>query len=469
MYINGFNDDILYKLGLNCTDTYIMRWMLSYFATDRNEKIEEDGYIYKWIKTSKIKHDLPLLYVESNLAIQKMLNRLCGKDKENEEEYPLVKITKNCETGKKMYFRFREEVLAKLEGRKQNDDEIGDGSPVKKVTKEKKKYRLHKETAKILEQVAELKLPNGKFLFSFATGLHRELEAYKKSSACDKACAGKFGLVMDDSLQNEGFQDNNLSGRNRLERPTTPSVPAKDPTIYSIVSNTDKLNLKKFDEIITSLYKGTFSRNYQISPEFLKRNKWYITGENKDIIQRCKGDWKYIQETIYKAANTYRKWHVEGYEPLDKKWLPRNISEWIYNPHTMYSLMYICLVKDPSKLRESMAESVHDNLPKNLLTLVHTYYKPEFDGLKYYQKINAIVKYYNKYKKDLISKDGNCRYLFGKDEKDFLSSYFEFLIELTGNKENIYSKHIGLNCPTWKAYCSSMRKKHELKIALPME
>jgi len=119
-----------------------------------------------------------------------------------------------------------------------------------------------------------------------------------------------------------------------------------------------------FSNIVKQIYNGDFNRRYyDISPEFIERNK--IDDEHWARIRACKGNWNEIYSLLLHAAQNFMLWFDEGHEPLSKKFLLqyRNIVKWMYDGFMHQSIFLACVEKEPPLCEDKFVEDILEMLP----------------------------------------------------------------------------------------------------------
>jgi len=209
MYFAGYDDKEIARLKLSISDIYFLEWFINYQHSNKMEELPDnyksDDKHYYWLKFTKIIHDLPALGIgiKNNTSICKMVNRICGKGKINEHEYPLIKVTHNIHNTNKSYYAIRWEVISKMKG---FEDELG----IDKLKKAKKEplCSLNINVEKILTEIAKIKIPDGRKLFSYTIPDDHKIKTQgmrKFQQACFDLYDGKlnFDYVF------QGFKDRN--------------------------------------------------------------------------------------------------------------------------------------------------------------------------------------------------------------------------------------------------------------------
>ena len=194
MYFASYDDKEIARLGLSFNDIYFLEWFINYQHSNKMEelpdKYKEDDRHYYWLKYTKIIYDLPALQINNNASICKMVNRICGKGK-NENEYPLIKITKNVNNKNKSYYAIRWEVISKMKG---FSDELG----IEDIPKKEKKEligSLNPNVERILIELDKLCISDGKRLFSFTLPTDHKIHTKSMKhfqDACYDLYEGRF-------------------------------------------------------------------------------------------------------------------------------------------------------------------------------------------------------------------------------------------------------------------------------------
>jgi len=377
MYFASYDDKEIARLGLSFNDIYFLEWFINWRQTSKmtelpDEKSSDKENHYYWLTYEKIIADLPALQIHNNTSINNMLNRLCGKGKNNYYEYPLMRQKVNINLINKAYFAIRPEVLAKMKGLEYSNGLFEKKDLVKLQPKEKKESicKLSPVVESILAELDKLHLSNGKKLFSYTL-----------------------------------------------------------PTDHKIHTK----SMKHFQDALYDLYEGRFLSRYKLKDHFLERNNSYITDETRKEINKCKGNWNQINMTIQCSAKNYMSWWEADRESLDKGWLTRDIGSFMFNSLGNTSMFYITILKKASKTREVIAENTFNRLPTFIQDKFIDFYNDDWDGLAYWNKIYSVYKWYKDNSDDLISENINYKYWL-EDIGGFMQGYYNFINMLNVTK-----------------------------------
>lgn len=393
----------LVQLKLNIVHKMILEWFFDYSSTKQMLELFHKDYQklpFYWIYFDKIRNDLPLLPNNSNYAINKYLNELCGDGKNNLKEYPLIRYNFSTKYGYKIGFAIRPEIYLWLKG---DDSKMAGFEELNniKINHNKRnrlqKYVLKDTTKQLIEELSKIKKQDGTNLFSI--------------------------------------------------------IKPDDDYHYT-------QGIKRFQWYLLELYKGRFLENEisNLSDRFTKNYSYYISNKNVSMIKECKDDWEKIGKTIIDAANRFIKWHKSTNEVLDKDKLPKNIADFIFNPTFGLSMFYICLDKSPTLAKEVIAENMYDKLPDTWAYNFFDYYKDEWDNLAYWSRIYSIYKWYKENRKELINQNINYKYWLESEEK-FIQGYKEHINQFSP----IYLKHFGTKCPTWNYFINQKKEEHGIE------
>lgn len=218
--------------------------------------------------------------------------------------------------------------------------------------------------------------------------------------------------------------------------------------------------LKQAAKKIKTIYDGTFLDQYVVGTDFRKRNEHYLTKEVYQKINASKGSWKKVEELLIKAAKNYRFWFWEQYEPETKEWLPRDISNWLFDRYSMSSVFMCCVFGRPDLVRELMADRIYASLPVKVRESAEKIYKEEWDSVAFWKKIKGVLSWYEENSQRLVKKDANYRYWFDGGASAWFVRYVQWLQEFDG----LYFNQIGVGNATWAAWCASGAKKYGFKI-----
>ena len=405
-FIEGFNQQVLLKLGFGPEEALILQWFKSFSLSDRQKYIGRGAERYYWVKYSKVISDLPCLFIANPKKIGKIFCQLSGEGREHPEQWPLKKLRANVKGVQEVYFKFNAKVLKQLEGGEDMSDFTDElGVKPKQKEKNRRSKKLDPNVLTILQELKQLGIKEGKSLFSFTL-------------------------------------------------PTDPYVYTK-----SIQSFANKLN---------AIYEGRFKHDYKIDPSFLERNEYYVGEDNRQKLMGCIGNWGHILNVVFQAARRYARWFSSENEPQKKEWLTRDVSAWIYSEHSQQSLFYLCLVTDPTPIREVSAKKYYDKLPADILEIAELFKLDKWDGYSYWKRIHSVVEWYDKYAEKLMHADTNTISWFEGSQLIWFDGYIRWLTdELSDGGELIWLSNIGTGCATWELWLSWAKKEHNIEIQLP--
>ena len=201
MYFASYDDRELARLGLSFNDAYFQEWFINWQHTNKMLELPDnyktDKRHYFWLNYEKIIHDLPALQINNNVSICNMLNRLCGKGKTNQHEYPLIRVVKNIQGRNLAYYAIRWEVIAKMKGVEYKGDLFDEVTIDKLQPKKEKKDiigSLNPNVERILKELDRLRLPDKK-LFSFTLPTDHKIHTKSMKhfqDACYDLYEGRF-------------------------------------------------------------------------------------------------------------------------------------------------------------------------------------------------------------------------------------------------------------------------------------
>jgi len=400
--IEGFNQPILLQLGLTGDMAIFLRWLLSFMSGGKTRHIIVDGNVFHWIKYTKVIEDLPVIFKNIH-ALRRMLPKI-SSSKENEK--PLIfKAVHIPGHGTETYFRFDPTILERLEGTKMSDPFLtAEDLPKQPKEKNKQPRAYNKNAYSLLEQIKKIKI-DGKEIF--------------------------------------------------------PHELPEDATYYTNTYAT-------FESYVMGLYTGTFIQEHpidSIADWFKIKYKYYYQQKKiKALLQSCKGDWLQTEKVLLNAVKNYSLWFSDGSEMQSKKKLPRNINTWIYFRNENISMFYVCLLEEPTSLREANADKAYNSLSPKAQNIMLKLYNDNWDGFTYWNNVKDIVKWYRQYADKLCEKDSNCIWWIGNGLYSFLENYKEWLLSFTNNPN---PGNIGIGNKTWSCYISSKKKEHDISINIP--
>jgi hypothetical protein len=131
----------------------------------------------------------------------------------------------------------------------------------------------------------------------------------------------------------------------------------------------------------------------------------------------------------------------------------------MYDPMKHGSMFLLSILYKSTLLREKVAENMYNKLPAYISNKFSDFYKDEWDGLAYWNKIYSVYKWYKDNSEELIQENNNYRYWFQSVNK-FMDGYYDFINMLSRTK---YLKHFGINNPTWNWFISSKKEEHGIE------
>jgi hypothetical protein len=226
--------------------------------------------------------------------------------------------------------------------------------------------------------------------------------------------------------------------------------------------------LNNFRMILDAMYLGTFVSRYLDRMDlkwFMNKNKDLVPDNYKEIILSVKGNWSKIGNLLYKSAKNYQSWFEPNKLPENKNFLPKDISEWLYNIHGASSLFIACLKSKQFPMQEASVERIYNSIDPSIIDLANSIYSDNFDNKSFWNKIKSLDNWYDTNADELIKEENNCLYLFDGDKADWFYNYIEFLKEISSN--DIKIGHIGIDNDTFDYYCKKKEQQHGLEIYLP--
>jgi hypothetical protein len=74
--IEGFNQEEMFKLGMDCADACILRWFVDFLQTKKMCKLEYKNEIYYWIKYEYLIKEMPLIRILNHEALSRRLQKM---------------------------------------------------------------------------------------------------------------------------------------------------------------------------------------------------------------------------------------------------------------------------------------------------------------------------------------------------------------------------------------------------------
>ncbi len=215
---------------------------------------------------------------------------------------------------------------------------------------------------------------------------------------------------------------------------------------------------------LRSIYEGRFARDYRVGGDFVERNSALINDNTWKTLSGMKGSWESVRKGVFEAARNYRQWFWPENEPETKDWLPRDITTWLFDSYNQTSIFLACLNRGPYPVREKAADRVYDSIPQGVRELAEDLYQPGWDAVVFWLKIKDIVGWFESNRTKLEKLDNNIGYWFDGGLVVWFKRYKSWLRELAG--QGIFMNQIGIDNPTWNAWCTWGAKKHNFRLEI---
>lgn len=406
----GFRQDVLVKLGLRADHAYVLRWLLSFMASGKQDVIERDGKTFYWVRYEKVRKDLPILYIQNDESVRLLFKRLCGDGRADAAEFPLEKINVYERDQKRVYVHFRPEVLEAMESLHAPTSLVTD-APVKAAPTKHEKHRkapVVKGALDVFNAMTAIET-NGKRVFPHA-------------------------------------------------------APRSDHEYTALYGS--------FQELALAFYEGRALKDVlkldELAPWFKTKYAYYLKYDKiKEAVKSCKGSWTKTRELLVRATGHYAKWfELNGGEVVDKEKLPRNVNAFLTNRFNQTSMLAVTMLVPPTKMREASAEKRHDAVSKHVREMVLPLWNSKFDGFTFWNKVARMEQWYYANASRLCVKDANAGWWVGSITT-FFESYVEWLVDFTHGQP--FLKNIGMGNATWEAYVRHVRSEHGIEIEIPSE
>jgi hypothetical protein len=409
-FLGVFRTDSLNQYNLTQSDALTLYWFFRSVLSGWMKRAPQNNTVLFWVNYT---YAADCLYTTPR-AVQDSFGRLCGYHRGEIMnpglQYPLTKIVIPSPNGKRCYFGINRDPFMEIV--------ILDSFSEKEI--------IAMEHSMNSPKLIEVGIPQttGK------KGIRPEIQA-----------------IINDILQiHQRGKETPLVFSNRLPKS----------------GGTYTKTLLQAAQYIQSIYHGQFYRDYRVTPEFITRNN--ITEDTRTSLSGMKGSWEEVSKGIFNAAKNYRQWFWLENEPETKDWLPRDISQWLYNQYNQTSIFLACLNGKPFPLRETQADRVYNSLPNKIKQLGEDLYQNGWDSVAFWCKIRDVVDWYESHV-DLIQKEPNLRYWFENDLNLWFKKYVTWLQQLNG----LYLKQIGINNPTWTAWCIYSSKEHNFSSKMILD
>lgn len=411
MVLGIFHPELLDRYGFVRDDAQTLQWFLFFASSGKMKRMPQRDGVYFWVNYD---YAAKSLYTTTR-SIQANFDHLCGYNKGELLRpglvYPVSKIVIPTASGKRSFFGFNREPMSQIVD--------WNGFSKEGVVFMEKSMNSYK-----LLELEEKEIPSG--------AIRREIRE-----------------LLEDLLNiHQRGKDTPLLFSNRM--PKSSGKPTK--TIMAAVNK------------IQAIYEGRFIREYRISAEFTERNNQLIDETTWKKIASMKGSWTLIREGLFEAVRNYRQWFWPEKEPESKDWLPKDLSTWLFDEYGQSSLFLATLNRGPFPVREKAADRVYDTIPGPIKDMAEELYQEGWDSLTYWRKIREIVVWYKSSRATLEGLDINTKYWLDGGVTAFFKRYSAWLRELAGN--GIFLNQIGLDCPTWNAWCTWGAKKHNFKVSV---
>ena len=361
--INGLQQKKIIELGLDFSDSGIIRCILDFKNTEKVKTIQVEGHEYFWIKYQTIIDILPSLKINNKIVMARRLKKLVDSGL-------MFRYIQKKKAGTYTYYRFDQKILHDL------------------LNTEALKNTVAKVLLHTALDPSTSKNPIKNFL--------------KKDKKGNIGFPRKPIDPVFKSLINRCLELGNFT--NRI--PSENKKPTK--TYLKIVS------------VIDSLQKGEFFKNHVIDKEWSEKQKIPLTDINYVTFYD-------IEKALTKAIKRFNLMKQEGYSPSNKEYLTNNFLLFLYNDFTNKSWFLLCLNKKPVKLKKRHTLQIKESLGVELINIVDGFLKERSYLIKgdsseenLYKNINDLQNYYNK-NKSYWSRQ-SCWPGFGRTFKVFLKS-----------------------------------------------
>jgi hypothetical protein len=105
---------------------------------------------------------------------------------------------------------------------------------------------------------------------------------------------------------------------------------------------------------------------------------------------------------------------------------------------------------------------VYDSIPEGVWGLAESLYQTGWDSVLFWLKIKDMVNWFEENRTKLEKLDNNIGYWFDGGLTPWFKRYVLWLRELAG--QGIFMSQIGIDCPTWNAWCTWGAKKHGFRL-----
>ncbi len=246
------------------------------------------------------------------------------------------------------------------------------------------------------------------------------------------------------------------------------TIKNEDKKLFTNTLPQDRLHytkgIEQFQAKLMSLYTGRFSSEYKLSEAFKKKNEQHLEGYAKRIAV-CKCSWASIEQLLLMAAKNYRSWFDPNREPQTKAWLPRCVSNWMHWDGA--SVFLACLDGKAFPMRELTAEKIFNGIEVEIRDAALELLKDNFDSVNFWRRIKSVSDWYDEYARELSAEDDNVSWWLEGGKAHWFRAYAAWLVELAGSREDLFLKHFGTGCPTWRLWCAQSAKKHNISVVLP--
>ena len=78
--IEGFNQQEMFDMGLDCTDAIILRFIVDFYNTGKMTKVSNEGKEYFWLSYQNVIEQIPLIRIKSKIALARRIKKYskCG-------------------------------------------------------------------------------------------------------------------------------------------------------------------------------------------------------------------------------------------------------------------------------------------------------------------------------------------------------------------------------------------------------
>jgi len=229
-------------------------------------------------------------------------------------------------------------------------------------------------------------------------------------------------------------------------------------------------NVRHHNNPASNVYKEAVRRFNQLSLGTLYKNKLNVEWNKRCKIPDRYYKRKWTEKRIKGVLDNLALMLTDGYYPQDKKWLPKNLAQLIYNPFSQKSwFMYVAL-NGVEQLHEKIDE--RKKISSGLVGELATKLKRAIKYVRGSQKLQAceypqlitIVQKINKERQNWLSNGRGGIQLHYPSLTSQIEDYAEWIKNRHEGKKEFNAKRIGVGTFDWDDYIKHLSNSTGIKL-----